>query len=173
MVCSLFSPCCLCVYVTAPPFKTSEFLSRLHETWYAHHYTWAHPSHQSVTRQRLGSFVGPRQFLHFLNPIHSRQDSLDGDQPARPLPTYRTTQTQNKHTETSMRRVGFKPITPEFERAKKVSALDRNGASGMPNYERGILAGRCGVAALALRTGSCRSQCSERFNGGGGANRSK
>jgi hypothetical protein len=35
------------------------------------------------------------------------------DQPvARPLPTHRTTQTQNKHTQTSMPRVGFEPTTP-------------------------------------------------------------
>jgi hypothetical protein len=49
-----------------------------------------------------------------------------GDQPViRPLPTHRTTQTQNKHTQTSMPGVGFEPTIPAFERAKIVHALDR------------------------------------------------
>jgi hypothetical protein len=49
-----------------------------------------------------------------------------GDQPvARPLPTHRTTQTQNKHTQTSMSWVGFEPTIPALERAKVVHALDR------------------------------------------------
>jgi hypothetical protein len=48
-----------------------------------------------------------------------------GDQPvARPLPTHRTTQTQNKRTQTSMLRVGFEPTIPVFEQAKTVHALD-------------------------------------------------
>jgi hypothetical protein len=43
-----------------------------------------------------------------------------GDQPvARPLPTHRTTQTQNKHTQTSM------PLVRAFEPAKAVDALGR------------------------------------------------
>jgi hypothetical protein len=47
------------------------------------------------------------------------------DQPvARPLPTHRTTQTENKRTQTSMPRVGFEPAIPEFERAKTIYALD-------------------------------------------------
>jgi hypothetical protein len=51
----------------------------------------------------LQSFVGLWPLFHFLDPIHSRYDSLDGDQPvARPVPAYRTTQTQTKGTQTSM-----------------------------------------------------------------------
>jgi hypothetical protein len=47
-----------------------------------------------------------------------------GDKPvARPLPAHRTTQTQNKRTQTSMPRVRFEPTIPEFERAKTVRAL--------------------------------------------------
>jgi hypothetical protein len=42
-----------------------------------------------------------------------------------PLSTRRTTQTQNKRTQTSMPRVEFEPTTPVFERAKKVHVLDR------------------------------------------------
>jgi hypothetical protein len=49
-----------------------------------------------------------------------------GDQPVtRPLPTHRTTQTQNKCTQTFMPRVEFESTTPVFERAKTVHALDR------------------------------------------------
>jgi hypothetical protein len=49
-----------------------------------------------------------------------------GDEPvARPLPTHRTAQTQNKCTQTSMPGVGFKPTIPVFERAKMIHALDR------------------------------------------------
>jgi hypothetical protein len=49
-----------------------------------------------------------------------------GDQAvARPLPRHRTTQTQNKRTQTSMPRMGFEPTTPVFERAETVLALDR------------------------------------------------
>jgi hypothetical protein len=35
------------------------------------------------------------------------------------------TQTQNKHKQTSMARMGFEPTIPVFERAKTVHALDR------------------------------------------------
>jgi hypothetical protein len=48
-----------------------------------------------------------------------------GDQPiAKPLPTHRKTQTQNKRIQTSMSEVGFKPTIPVFERAKTVHAFD-------------------------------------------------
>jgi hypothetical protein len=51
-----------------------------------------------------------------------------GDQPAaRPIPTYRTTQTQNKRRETSLPWGGFKPTIPMFERATTLHALDRTG----------------------------------------------
>jgi hypothetical protein len=50
-----------------------------------------------------------------------------GDQPvARPLPTHRTTETENIRTETSMMPlVGFEPKNPVFGRAKTVYVLDR------------------------------------------------
>jgi hypothetical protein len=48
------------------------------------------------------------------------------DQPdARPLPTHRTTQTQNKRTQTTIPSVGFEPMIPALERAKTVRVLDR------------------------------------------------
>jgi hypothetical protein len=44
------------------------------------------------------------------------------------------TQTQNKHKQTSMPRVGFEPAIPAFERAKTVHALDRAATViGEPN----------------------------------------
>jgi hypothetical protein len=49
-----------------------------------------------------------------------------GDQPvSRPLPTHRTTHTQNKRIQTSVPCVGFEPPIPVFVRAKTVHALDR------------------------------------------------
>jgi hypothetical protein len=39
---------------------------------------------------------------------------------ARPLPTHRTTQTQNKHTQTSVARFGFEPTIAVLERPKTV-----------------------------------------------------
>jgi hypothetical protein len=51
---------------------------------------------------------------------------LDGGSAVvKPLPVHRTTQTQNKRTQTSMPRVGFEPTIPVFELAKTVHALDR------------------------------------------------
>jgi hypothetical protein len=45
----------------------------------------------------LQLFVGPWLLFQVFDPIHSREDPLDGDEPvASPLPTRITTQTQNK-----------------------------------------------------------------------------
>jgi hypothetical protein len=41
---------------------------------------------------------------------------------------HRTTQTQKKHEETFMPRMGFEPTIPVFERAKAFYALDRAAA---------------------------------------------
>jgi hypothetical protein len=61
-----------------------------------------------------------------LNPYTVGRTPWMGDQPiARPLRTHRTTQAQNKRTQTSMPWVGFEPTIPAFERAKTVHALDR------------------------------------------------
>jgi hypothetical protein len=71
-------------------------------------------------------FVGPWSLFQFLNLYTVGRTPWTGDQPvARPLPTRRTTQTQNKRTQTSTSRVGFELTTPVFERAKEVHALDR------------------------------------------------
>jgi hypothetical protein len=70
-------------------------------------------------------FFDSGRFCGFLIIYTVGRTSWTGDQPvARPLPTHRTSQTQNKRTLTSMLRVGFEPTIPVFERAKTVHALD-------------------------------------------------
>jgi hypothetical protein len=74
----------------------------------------------------LQPFVGPRPLFQFLNLHTVGRTLLRGDQPvASPLSTCRTTQTQNKRTQTSMPRVGFETTTSMFERAQSVHAVDR------------------------------------------------
>jgi hypothetical protein len=74
----------------------------------------------------LQPFVTPWPLFQFLNLYRIRETPWMGDQPvARPLPTHRAIQTQNKRTETSTPRVGFEPTIPLLERTKKVHALDR------------------------------------------------
>jgi hypothetical protein len=71
-------------------------------------------------------FVGPWPLFNFLILYTVGSTPWKGDQPVtRPLPTHRTTQTQNKRTQTSMPRVGFELTVPVSERAKAVHALDR------------------------------------------------
>jgi hypothetical protein len=65
-------------------------------------------------------------FFHFHNQYTVGRTPWTGGQPiARPLPTHRTTQLQNKNTHTSMPRMGFEHTIPVFQRAKAVHALDR------------------------------------------------
>jgi hypothetical protein len=54
-----------------------------------------------------------------------------------PLPTHRTTQTQNKPTQTFMPEVGFETTIPAFEQAKTVHALDRSATVIGYNTETG------------------------------------
>jgi hypothetical protein len=64
-------------------------------------------------------------FFSFLTLYADGRTPWTNDHPvARPLPTRRTTQTQNKRMHTSMPWVGFEPTIPAFERAKTVHALD-------------------------------------------------
>jgi hypothetical protein len=70
--------------------------------------------------------LGLRTFFSFLILYTDGRTPWTEDQPvARTLPIRRTTQTQNKCTETSVPRVGFEPTTLAFVRAKTVHALDR------------------------------------------------
>jgi hypothetical protein len=66
------------------------------------------------------------RFFSFLILYTVGRTPWTADQPvARPLPTHRTTKTQNELTQISISRVGFEPKTPVFERPKTVRALDR------------------------------------------------
>jgi hypothetical protein len=78
----------------------------------------------------LQPFVGPWPLLQFRNLYHTDgSTSWTGDQPvARPLPTHRTTQTQNKRTHRyPWLWVGLELTIPALERAKTVDALERAG----------------------------------------------
>jgi hypothetical protein len=71
-------------------------------------------------------FVGPWPLFSFLILYTVGRTSWTGDQPvSRPLPTHRTTRTQNKRTKTLMPLVGLEPMTPVFKWAKTFHALDR------------------------------------------------
>jgi hypothetical protein len=65
-----------------------------------------------------------RFFTFIMLCIVSRTPWTEYQPVARPLPTHRTTQTQNKRTQTSMPLVGFEPTTPVFEQARTVHTLD-------------------------------------------------
>jgi hypothetical protein len=75
----------------------------------------------------LQPFVGPWPLLQFRNLYTAGRTPWTGDQSvARPLPTHRTTQAQDKRTHKyKCLWVGFEPTIPGFERAKTVHALDR------------------------------------------------
>jgi hypothetical protein len=80
-----------------------------------------HPTHPS-----LYSPCGSWPLFHFLNLYTVCRTPWMGDQPVvTPIPTPRTTHTENKHTQTPMPLVGFEPMIPVFERANTVRALDR------------------------------------------------
>jgi hypothetical protein len=69
------------------------------------------------------SFLGLRHFFSFLSLYTVGRAPWTVYQPVtRPLPTHRTTQTQNKHIQTSMPWVGIEPTIPAFEQAKTVRA---------------------------------------------------
>jgi hypothetical protein len=70
--------------------------------------------------------LGTGRFFNFLMVYIVGRTPWTGDQPvARPVCTHRTTQTQNKRTQTPMPWVRFEPMIPAFERAKTFHALDR------------------------------------------------
>jgi hypothetical protein len=76
----------------------------------------------------LQTFVGPCPGFSLLIIYSVGRTPWTGDQPVtRPLPTRRTTETQNRGTQTSMPQVEFEPTIPAFvsERAETVLALDR------------------------------------------------
>jgi hypothetical protein len=89
---------------------------------------WSSEVSTSICLPIYGStaLVDLGRFFSFL--IYTQSVGLlgRGDEPvARPLPTERTTQTQNKRTQTSMPRVAFEPTITVFQRAKTVHVSDR------------------------------------------------
>jgi hypothetical protein len=82
----------------------------------------------SFIKWLYGLFLGPGLYFSSVIFSHGRRTPWSSDQlVARPLPTHRTTQTQNKRRKHPCLRVGFEPTIPAFERAKTVHAL--NGAA--------------------------------------------
>jgi hypothetical protein len=74
----------------------------------------------------LQPFVWPWSLFSFITLYTVGRNPWTADQPiAGSQPIHRITQTQNKHTQTSMPRVVFEPTFPAFEQAKTVHALDR------------------------------------------------
>jgi hypothetical protein len=71
---------------------------------------------------------------------------------ARLLPTHRTTQTQNKATQTSMPRVGFETTIALLSRAKTVNTLD--GAATVIVKYSGLV--RYNGFVLLLKALNCR-----------------
>jgi hypothetical protein len=70
--------------------------------------------------------LGLGRFFSFLILYTVVRTPWTGDQPdAKPLSSHRTTQTQNKSTQTPMPRVGFEPTIPVFELKKRVHVLER------------------------------------------------
>jgi hypothetical protein len=75
-------------------------------------------NHQHTAFSIYGS-SRPWPLFQFFNPYTIGRTPWTGDQTvASPLPTHRTTQTQNKRTQTSMPSVGFVPTIPVFERVR-------------------------------------------------------
>jgi hypothetical protein len=73
----------------------------------------------------LQPVVGPWPHFPFTNLYTVGRTPSMGDQPvARPLPTHRTAQIQNKHIHTSMSPVGFESTIPVFKSTKAVHSLD-------------------------------------------------
>jgi hypothetical protein len=69
--------------------------------------------------------LDPGRFFKFLILYTVGRTPWTEDHPVtRPLPTHKTTQTQNKRAQTSMPRVGFEPTIPVLEQVKIVHALD-------------------------------------------------
>jgi hypothetical protein len=79
--------------------------------------------HLFIHKWLYSLLLGPVRFFSFVILYSVGRTSWTEYQPvARPLPTHRTTQTQNKGTQTSMPWVGFEPMISVFERAKTVHA---------------------------------------------------
>jgi hypothetical protein len=95
--------------------------------WWFSVWKYAVTTHfKSIYRGSAVLLLNPGRLFSFFIFYTIGRTPWTGDQPvARPLPTHRTTQTQNKRTQTSMTGVEFEPTIPVFERAKTVHILNR------------------------------------------------
>jgi hypothetical protein len=81
--------------------------------------------HFILSSMSLQAFVGPARSISFVILYTADRTSWTGNQShAKPLPTHRTTQTQNKHADIHASS-GMKLITPVFERTKTIQASDK------------------------------------------------
>jgi hypothetical protein len=80
-------------------------------------------SYSFIHQWLYSPLLGPGPFYSFVILYTVDRTPWTGDRPvARPLPTHRTAQTQNKGTETSMPLVGFESKIPLFKLANSVHA---------------------------------------------------
>jgi hypothetical protein len=83
-------------------------------------------SYTSVCLWLYSPLLGHGRFFSFLFSYAVDMTPWIVDQPiVRPLLEHRTSQTQNKRTQTFVTQMGFELTIPAFERAKKVYALER------------------------------------------------
>jgi hypothetical protein len=114
----------------------------------------------------LQSFCSTLAAFQFLNLIHNRRNPWTWDQPvSRPLPTYRTTQTQNKHTQTSMPSMGSNPRSQySSERRQFMPLITRLLWSAASNiwviywYTRKLLQNEGTIKAYMSQNMSCKQK---------------
>jgi hypothetical protein len=104
----------------------SIYLSSTYLPTYLSTYLTYLPTYLLCLSMAIQLYVKPWPLLSFLIPYTDGRTTWTSDQPvARPLPTHRTTQTQNKYTQTSIPEVGIEPTIPVFEQPKTFHSLDR------------------------------------------------
>jgi hypothetical protein len=110
---STYLPTDLSIY----PSINQSINQSIHPSIHPSVYLSVHPSiHLSIHLWLSSPLLDLGRFFSFLFLYtFGRTPSMGDHLVARPLPTHRTTQTQNKRTETSMPKVGFEPTIPAFE----------------------------------------------------------
>jgi hypothetical protein len=106
--------------------QSTPTLHKLRARNYLGEYSKTRPKLSTISIYGSTALVDLGRFFSFLILYTLGRIPWTRDQPvARPLPTQRTTHTQNKRIQTSMPWTGFEPTIPALERAKTVHALDR------------------------------------------------
>jgi hypothetical protein len=121
--------CCLCLF----DYSHNQNLLWPNSFLYPKDTKLSHEVTRYITFHRPSIFLwlyspllDPSSFFSFLILYTVGRTPWTENEPvARSLPTYRTTQTQNKCTQTSIPQVEFEPTNPAFQRAKIFHALDR------------------------------------------------